>query len=67
MDLAEPSGIHAGWGIKINSRFEAKRPPGLDGPPTGGRAATLTPLSPFYHIYPTPGYDTRSSFFLSGV
>ena len=46
--LAGPSGIRAGWGIEINGRFEAERPPALNGPPSRGRAATLTPLSSMY-------------------
>ena len=46
--LAGPSGIRAGWGIETNGRFEAERPPTLAGPPSGGRAATLTPFSPMY-------------------
>ena len=45
--LAGPSGIRAGWGIEINGRFDAKRPP-----PLGGRAAKLTPLSPMYGSRP---------------
>ena len=50
--LAGPSGIRAGWGIEINGRFEAERPPPSAGPPSGGRAATLTPLSPMYSTRP---------------
>ena len=42
------SGIRVRWGIKVNGRFEADRPPALVGPLSGGRAATLTPLSPMY-------------------
>ena len=41
--FAGPSGIRAGCGIKINGRFEAKRPPGSVGPPSGVRAATFVP------------------------
>ena len=46
--LDGPSGIRAGWGIKINSRFEAERPPALAGPLSGWQAATLIPLSPMH-------------------
>ena len=46
--LAGPSGIRARWGIKINGRFEAEMPLTLAGPPSGGRAATLTPLFVLY-------------------
>ena len=34
------SGIRAGWGIEINGRFEAERPPASAGPPSEGRTAT---------------------------
>ena len=36
--LAGLSGICAKWGIKINGRFEAERPPASVGPPSGGQA-----------------------------
>ncbi len=50
--IAGLSGIRAGWGIEINGRFEAERPPASAGPPSGGRAATMTPLSPMYSTRP---------------
>ena len=50
--FAGPSGIRAGWGIEINGRFEAERPPALAGPPLGGQTGTLTPLSPKYSTGP---------------
>ena len=46
------SGIRAGWGIEINGRFEAERLPVSAGPPSAGRAATVTPLSPMYSTRP---------------
>ena len=46
--LAGPSGIRAGWGIEINDRFEAERSPSSAVASSGGRAATLTLLSPIY-------------------
>ena len=41
--FAGPSGIRAGWGIEINGRFEAERPPASAEPPSSGRAATFVP------------------------
>ena len=41
--FAGPSGIHAGWDIETNGRFEAERPPTSAGPHSGGRAATFVP------------------------
>ena len=41
-------GIRAGWGIEINGKFEAERPPSSVGPPSVGRPATLTLLSSLY-------------------
>ena len=41
--FAGPSGIRVEWGIEINGRFEAERPPASVGPPLGGRAATFVP------------------------
>ena len=38
--FAGPSGIRARWGIEINGRFEAERPPASAGPPSDGWAAT---------------------------
>ena len=37
-----PSGLRVGWGIEINGRFEAERPPTSAGPPSDERAAFLT-------------------------
>ena len=42
MAFAGPSGIRAGWGIEINGRFEAERPPASSG----------QPLSPMYSTRP---------------
>ena len=60
--LAGLYGIHAGWGIEINGRFEAERPPALAGSASDGRAAILTPLSPMtflssssYNLASVPG------------
>ena len=50
--FAESFGIRARWGIEINGRFEAERPPVSAGPSSGGRAATLIPLSPMYSTRP---------------
>ena len=50
--LAGPSGIRVGWGIETNCRFEAKRPPTSVGPPSGGRAAFLSPLHFLYSTRP---------------
>ena len=36
--LAGPSGIRAGWGIKISGRLEAESPPVTAGPLSAGRA-----------------------------
>ena len=47
-----PSGIRAGWGIETNGRFDAEKLPALAMPPSGGRAATLTPLSLMYSTRP---------------
>ena len=41
--LEGPSGIRVGWGIETNGRFEAERLPTSVGPPSGGRAAFLSP------------------------
>ena len=38
-----PSGIHVGYGIEINGRFEAERPPTSAGLPSAGRAANFVP------------------------
>ena len=40
--FAGPSGIRIRWGIEINGRFEAERPPALAGLPSGGQAAFMT-------------------------
>ena len=50
--FAGSSDIRVGWGIEVNGRFEAERPPASAGPPSDGRAATLTPLSPLYSTRP---------------
>ena len=50
--FAGPSDIRVRWGIKINGRFEAKRLPALAGPPSGGRAAFMTPMHPLYSTRP---------------
>ena len=50
--FAGPSGIRAGWGIETNGRFEAERPSALAGPPSGGRAAFMTPMHPLYCTRP---------------
>ena len=50
--LAGLSGIRAEWSIEINGRFEAERLSASTGPPSGGRAATLTPLSPLLSTGP---------------
>ena len=50
--LAGPSGIRVGWGIETNGRFEAERPPTSVGPPSGGRAAFLSPMHPLYSTRP---------------
>ena len=34
--------------IETNGRFEAERPPTSVGPPSGGRAAFLSPMHPLY-------------------
>ena len=52
-NIAGPSGIRAGWGIETNGRFVAERPSASAGPPSGGRTATLTPLSPMYSTRPS--------------
>ena len=39
-------------GRLINDNFEAKRPPVLAGPPSGGQAAFLTPMHPLYSTRP---------------
>ena len=39
-------------GVSINGRFEAGRPPALVGPPSGGRAAFMTPMHPLYNTKP---------------
>ena len=39
-------------GIETNGRFEAKRPPTSVGPPSGGRAAFLSPMYPLYSTRP---------------
>ncbi len=44
------SGICAGR-LMIHGRLEAERPSISAGPPSGGRAATLTPLSPTYRLH----------------
>ena len=46
--LARLSGIRVGWGIETNGRFEAERPPSSVGPPSGERAAFLSPMHPLY-------------------
>ena len=51
-DFAGLSGICVGWGIKINSRFKVERPPASVEPPSGGRAAFLTPMHPLYNTRP---------------
>ena len=38
--------------VSINGRFEAERPPGLAGRPSGGRAAFMTPMHPLYSTRP---------------
>ena len=50
--LSRLSGIRARWGIKIYDKFEDERPLASVGPPLGGWAATLTPLSPMYSSRP---------------
>ena len=45
--LAGPSGIHVGWGIETNGRFEAEKPPTSVESPSGGRAAFLSPMHPY--------------------
>ena len=50
--LAGPSGIRVGWGIETNGIFEAERPPTSVGPPSGGRAAFLSPIHPLYSTRP---------------
>ena len=52
LTLSAPSVIRARWGIEINGRFEAERPSASAQPPSGGRAATLTPLSLLYSTGP---------------
>ena len=39
-------------GVSINGRFEAKRLQASAGPPSGGRAAFLTPMHPLYSTRP---------------
>ena len=39
-------------GRSINGRFEAERPPASAGPPSGERAAFLTPIHPLYSTRP---------------
>ena len=46
------SGIHVGWGIEINGKFEAERPPATTGLPSGGRAAFMTHMHPLYSTRP---------------
>ena len=43
--------IHAGRSM-LHGIFEAERLPGSAWPPSGGRAASLTPLSPLYSTVP---------------
>ena len=50
--LAGPSGIRAGQASNINGRLEVERPQALAGPPSGERAASLTPLSLLYSTGP---------------
>ena len=52
--LAGPSGIRTGWCIEIKSSFEVERPPPSAGPPSGGRAATLTPSPPLVYHWTLP-------------
>ena len=47
-----PSGIRVGWGIETNGSFEAERPPTSAGPPSGERAAFLSPMHPLYSTRP---------------
>ena len=41
------SGIRVGWSM-FSNRLEDEMSPASAGPPSGGRAASLTPLSPWY-------------------
>ena len=50
--FAGPSGIAAGRVSTINGRLEAERSSASAGPPSGGRAASLTPLSSSYSTGP---------------
>ena len=54
-----PSGICVGWGIEINGRFEAERPPTSVGPPSGGRTATFVPLDLVVEFKLKPGIRAR--------
>ena len=38
--------------VSINGRFKDERPPNLAGPPSGGRAAFMTPMHPLYSTRP---------------
>ena len=58
--LAGPSGIRVGWGIEMHGRFEAERPPTSVGPPSGGRAAFLTPK---HHLYSTRPWGLVQAIF----
>ena len=59
MAFAGPSGLRAEWGVEINDRFDAERPPASTGPPSGGQTTTLKPLSPMY--------STRPCFLLQAI
>ena len=50
--FAKPSGIRDGRGIEINGRFEAEMPLTSVGPPSGGRAALMTPMHSLYTTRP---------------
>ena len=59
--LSGPSGIRVGSGIETNGRFETERPPGSVGPPSGGRAAFLSP--PLHSLYSTRPHGLVQAIF----
>ena len=63
--LAGPSGICARWGIETYGRFEAERLPSSAGPPSGGRAATLTPRPRFGFVIQLGSLDPHCTLWVN--